>query len=905
MKQQCIDAITRAIGRKPLADEIRNIEQGINDAVRTIRVKNAQSGTVMPDSQVYAEAAKLAGQRAVHSIYKKRQRIAQDAIARANLINELKNQVPESELTPEYLAQAIFMGRTRSSKNLDIVSAEEISLGALQDWTRQLSGSLEKAGPEVKAFFDAMTNSQRGNLSEALQLMLLKEIRGEDTGSVAAKKFAEVWRKSADQAKRELNDNGADIATRDDWGLPNYDSRELISRAGRNEWLATLPAGERATATLLRRQAPIEWARDRWVSDTIKSVDRNAFLDDRGMPLDDAALRDVLNDVFTTKSTDGANKIEPGAQGGSGGIKNRGANSHRVLVFKDAESQFAYMQKYSDKSIAEVMMDHLQYSARQLGILKTFGPSAENNFRYILDSVYKGAMEKGHSKDAMDKQRETATAMFNYQAGLGQNSSSFVPVMQRIRNLMTSAMLGSSVINAGFTDQFIMRAMSSALKLDNAGAGINSLKNLISKDRKQAIEQLGLMSDIHASVTSRLGGNDVGRDVTGWFAEKTLKWSGLIALDKANKASFGMNMLYTIGNLTRKFDSLQALKASDYDLLSAKGWTERDWQIMRAADLGNITEKHLGMTPDSIYAVPDAKIAEILKPEIEALQKSSDDAVAAMGKLTPEREKKIRQAYAEEVGANTARMIRNARAESVYKLLGITHSEMMQAITSATNINRFKAATEGEFYRSAMLFKTTPFAGVANMVRRVQDLNGMNKATFLARYIAGTWIGGAMAIQVNHLISGEDPDDMTKGSFWLRALVKGGSFGIYGDFMLADQTKYGSSIAATLGGPALGLGEGLFKLAVQNTQKLAKGEDTTYAADAIRVGKMVTPFANLWYTKAVFNHLILQQAQEMASPGYNAKLRQNMERNYDTKYWWKPGATDPRRGPDFERAVGK
>ncbi|HGK4128387.1 TPA: hypothetical protein ACJ2PN_005588, partial [Klebsiella pneumoniae] len=170
---------------------------------------------------------------------------------------------------------------------------------------------------------------------------------------------------------------------------------------------------------------------------------------------------------------------------------------------------------------------------------------------------------------------------------------------------------------------------------------------------------------------------------------------------------------------------------------------------------------------------------------------------------------------------------------------------------------------------------------------------------------AGTTLGGAMAIQVNHLISGEDPDDMTKSSFWLRALVKGGSFGIYGDFMLADQTKYGSSIAATIGGPALGLAEGVAKLAVVNTQKLAKGEDTTYAADAIRVGKMVTPFANLWYTKAVFNHLILQQAQEMASPGYNAKLRQNMERNYDTKYWWKPGATEPSRGPDLERAVGK
>jgi hypothetical protein len=45
-----------------------------------------------------------------------------------------------------------------------------------------------------------------------------------------------------------------------------------------------------------------------------------------------------------TKATDGANKIDPGAFMGTGGIKNRGSQS-RVMAFKDAQSHFAYMER--------------------------------------------------------------------------------------------------------------------------------------------------------------------------------------------------------------------------------------------------------------------------------------------------------------------------------------------------------------------------------------------------------------------------------------------------------------------------------------------------------------------------------------------------------------------------------
>ncbi len=138
----------------------------------------------------------------------------------------------------------------------------------------------------------------------------------------------------------------------------------------------------------------------------------------------------------------------------------------------------------------------------------------------------------------------------------------------------------------------------------------------------------------------------------------------------------------------------------------------------------------------------------------------------------------------------------------------------------------------------------------------------------------------------------------------LQALLKGGSFGIYGDFLLQDHTQYGSSIAGVLGGPVLSFGEQLMKLLVTNPQKALAGEDTTFGADAIKTARMITPFANLWYTKAATNHLILQQLQEMANPGYNDRVRDRAQNEFDVTSWWNPGEVAPRRTPDFRKAVG-
>lgn len=398
----------------------------------------------------------------------------------------------------------------------------------------------------------------------------------------------------------------------------------------------------------------------------------------------------------------------------------------------------------------------------------------------------------------------------------------------------------------------------------------------------------------------------MSRGITGWFAEKTLKWSGLIAIDRANKASFGLLMYKNIGELTRKFKTLDDVKGSDKTILANKGWSNEDWSIMAAADLQPMTTAgHMGMTPDAIYAVPDDVITGIMADRIAQVRSGSEAALAALGDLPPERLKRMKEAFDAEAEQTIMRMVRNARAEAAQKLLGITHGEMTSAVTTATGLDTYARDDAGQLIKSFMLFKTTPFAGFRQLVNRANDLDAVPAIKFLASYIAGTTLAGMFANQMNSLLTGNDPLDMTKPTTWVQALLKGGSFGIYGDFLFQDHTQYGSSIAATIGGPVLSFAEQLTKLLITNPQKALQGEETSFGADALKTARMITPFANLWYAKAITNHLILQQLQEMANPGYNDRVRDRAQREFNTTSWWEPGETTPRRAPDLGKAVGQ
>ncbi|HBR2909555.1 TPA: hypothetical protein L9R01_003875 [Klebsiella pneumoniae] len=924
MKQACIDAVANTLGRQPKADEIKNIEDRIKDAVRVIARRNAREGkTGIPDAETYRQAAELAAAQAVHAVFKKRQRVAQNAIAIAKVRDTLNSAIPQNEQTPIALQQFIFSGKSINDgvPDIGVISAEELSNGIYQDWNRQLSAEITSAGEDVEKFFyesQALGEQRLRKLlpfdreaSRSGQLQILKEVYGEDTGNQAAKKIAKAWKGLTDRIPQEMNDAGFDIARREDYHIPYVDDAELIRGAGRDEWLESLPLKDRAIARVAGRQPPQDFARQAWIDDVWNTQDRSQYVNLDGSPMNDIEYRQALEAIYETKVTEGANKIDPGAFMGSGGIKNRGSQS-RVMSFKDAQSHFAYMERYTQQPVVGVMMSHLQSSSRDLGVVKAFGPDSASNFKLLMDQVYQRATSTaggGHDVGKMNDQRKLVERMFNSMAGLNgvASSSVFSSAVGGLRNLMTSAMLGTSVFTAA-SDQAIMRANAQALGFDRNGMRLSAstLRNLFNGDAKRANAELGLLVDAHAAVVSKMGGFDLSRGITGWFAEKTLKWSGLIAMDRANKASFGALMFKNIGELSRKYKTLYSLKESDRTVLANKGWTPDDWAIMSAAELRPLNRNgNMGMTPDAIYDVPEETIRNILADRIEQVRAGSDQALAALGDMTDAKRKTLKQAFDAEVEQTVSRMVRNARAEAAQHLLGITHGEMTSAVTTATGLDTFARDTSGDLMKSFMLFKTTPMAGMRQFVTRLQDLETTPAVKFFAAYVAGTTLAGMFANQMNALLSGNDPLDMTKPQTWMQALLKGGSFGIYGDFLFQDHTQYGSSIAGVLGGPVLGFAEQLSKTVLTNSQKAMAGEDTTFTADALKTARMITPFANLWYTKAITNHLILQQLQEMANPGYNARVRDRAMREFNTTSWWEPGEETPRRAPDFGKAVGK
>jgi hypothetical protein len=67
----------------------------------------------------------------------------------------LDANIPPEQQTPVNLQQFIFAGRrTTDTTDIAVTSAEELATGAYQDWSRQFSAELLKAGDDVRKFFE-------------------------------------------------------------------------------------------------------------------------------------------------------------------------------------------------------------------------------------------------------------------------------------------------------------------------------------------------------------------------------------------------------------------------------------------------------------------------------------------------------------------------------------------------------------------------------------------------------------------------------------------------------------------------------------------------------------------------------------------------------------------------------
>lgn len=853
MRPECIQAVTQAIGRSLTQPEIKGIENRVRQNMKQLAQTDPtwQSKTT---AERLNEAAAKSAQDLVAEANLKKKRVALTIMAH-DRIQSYMARFPGQPL--EGLDRLLAF----SSDGKSGIQSIESSTRAIRD--DALSRMLDVID-QTKGKFLGLFQDEAGNLA------LVQELHGQDSGSATAKAAARSFQDVAEQLRLRFNRAGGDVGQLDDWAMPRDHSQVKVARD----------------------QAA-------WVNDHIQWANRGKYLNEDGTPMNDQQLAEFLGHAWQTLATGGLNKLQPGAVAGNGMRANRGSES-RQIHYKDAESFIAAQQAYGDKNLLELLIGHVDRAARDIALVEALGPNPNHQMRYWLEEGQKQQTDKAlaipgkkgeKARGVVEKQRKRIESLYEEVAGTREPpvSAAIANGFDTYRALNVASRLGSAVITS-ITDQGTLGLTASMNGMPVMQVFANELRMLNpanAADRRLA-QRAGLGLNQLIGSLNRYGADGLGTNeaIAGRVAKfsqttasKVMQASGMNALTAGTQRAFGATMMDTLGDMSRRHQSLAAMDAADSKRLIGQGVTETDWSVWRMAE----TEDWRGagdtvLTAGSIYRIKDADLLPL----------------ARQLKTTPQR----------------------LKDQAATKLLGTVLDETNMAIIEpgarekALMHGGFERGTvKGELARSFWQFKSFSIAMMMRHARRGMAQEGWGKAGYLAALTATTTVLGGMAIQLGEIVMGRDPKDITSDKtlgvpglqFGLAAFLKGGSLGLYGDFIFSDTSQGGSSPLAAIGGPIAGDLEQIFKL----KDSAAEGEVNQTGGKLVRLAKSHLPFANLWYTKAATDHLIFNQLQEYFSPGYLRRMKQRARKEFGQSFWWEPGDTSPDRAPNLSAAVGE
>lgn len=836
MKDECIKAVIQAVGREMSAPEIKAIEDGIR---RELRRMAAEPETLkLSADERLLEAANRAQVAFLGEKALKARREALAVLKHAQVEKALEAFGTDKITGLRHLLafHADAKGSTLSVESrAEAIEAEAFS---------QMLGTLEATNPR---FFGLLENPEGVRT-------LVRELFGEDTGVPDAQAGAREFKTVADALLQRFNRAGGKVGKLEDWGMPHHHSQRRVAAAGR----------------------------DAWAEQVLPALDRRRYVNDDGSPMTDQQVLDMLGGVWETIATGGINKIEPGAPRGRG----MEANAHseaRVLHFKSADDFLAYQAEFGEKSLYEVLTDHIRGMADSIAMVETLGPNPEHAYRLFRDVAQREAvMADPTRKGKVAKELVSLDNLFNAISGktLPVADERLARGFDSLRKWLVASRLGSVPISS-LPDEATMRMTAHVNNLDQMQLFRAQLATLdpTNATEKRLAQRAGLGLQSMISTLNRFGDESMRNTLASKLATFQMRVSGNNAITEARRRAFGTTMMSSLGHLVREVDAPAKLDPLDHRILLSKGITDADWQVWRLAELEDwgMPAAEAMLTPEAIRRIPDEKLAGIGGPEGTPAQ---------------------------------------LRADASTRLLGIVLEETNMAVVepgarerAALYANLQRGTWKGELTRSVFLFKTTPISMVLrHWERGMSGPDARSRAGYLAALVASTTVLGMAAIQVDELLKGRDPVNMNPfegkagARNWMRALLKGGSLGIYGDFLLSEQTQQGQSPTAAFLGPVVGLGEEALGLTQGNLIQLLQGKDTHAGAELLKFARGMTPLANNWYTKAVTDHLIFNQLQEMASPGYLAKVRRRAQKEFGQSFYWEMGETTPARAPDLSAA---
>lgn len=884
MKDRCIQAVSQAVGRLITQAEAKDIEQRIIKQMRRVAQQDPKAFKAMSAEDRLTAAADMAAQEIIAESALKKTRIAL-TIKAHDRISTFLNEAKQSMTGLEALKRTLVFNADGKSNTM---SAESRGNAIKANSVRQLIDTFHAVDPRFFGLFES---------NEGIRT-LTKAIFGEKTDSPEADKGAIAWHDVADQLKKQFNDAGGKIGNLEDWALPQHHSQPKIVKAGM----------------------------DSWVADIIPMLKRERYTNDDGTPMSDADIQRVMQGAWLTLATGGINKLKPGDTSRSGMAANRNAEA-RSIHFKDADSYLEYQTKYGDKSLWGVITGHVESLSKEISMLETYGPNPDLTFRFFMDKeTQQSALLNPAKTEAFKVQARKLQSLYDYVTGHTTPivNQHLAQGFDTLRNWLVASRLGSAVITA-LSDEATIHLTAKLNNLPELQLLQNEISalNITNRTEENLAHRAGLALDTLTGHLNRWGADSLGPSWSSKMANTVMRASGLEALDGARRRAFGVTMMSALGEVTGKYETLADLDPHDNRMLLSKGITDTDWIVWRQAELEKWGAGNGVLTPESIMRIDEATINEVSLEQraiIQAEKAKKLDGIDKMAALTPEQRDASYKQWAEIYDKRLSALNDTIRRDAVLRLLGVTLEETDMAVLrpgaedkAFTGSGMERGTWKGELTRSFFQFKAFPLA----MIRRhwMQRAGGMptagGRAAYLASMIVATTVLGAVSQTVNDLLQGKNPRGYfggdNVGRNWMGAFLKGGSLGLYGDFLFSGATQSSQTgPVASLLGPVSGAVEETFGLTQGNIIQYMQGKDTHFGAELTRFVRSNTPGANLWYAKAALDHLIFHQMQEYFSPGYLARMQRRAKDEFGQTYYWKPGAgVDQMNAPDLNKAFGE
>lgn len=594
-----------------------------------------------------------------------------------------------------------------------------------------------------------------------------------------------------------------------------------------------------------------------FINDFFNAADRDAYANHLGRVLTDDELRAYIAEARTSIVTDGANKAAP--QRGSSGVSKM-MSAERQLFIKGAENFQKLNDKYGAKSTLDLINGHFNSLSKLIAFIEEFGPNGDKVVEKVLADNTKAAADSGGNYAAERKWADRVQAEMN--AMLGNVNIKDMALARKFagaRNIQVLK-LGSAAISSMADNGNIL---SAALFGEGSATRFyqNRLKQIASpKATKFAAVQSGIAADViyhnaYSSVTDMMN-----KGWTGAAASATNTFSFLNMLTRTRKEAFREMRLHA---LTDVFKSNEKIP-DDFNgkVLKGHGISDADYALFRKAAL--LKGEDETVTPRDVANLPDE-------------------------------------------GAGLA-------AE---KMAGMTIMDTASGVIEQSGWGRLvtgrganeKGTWKGELIESFWMFKGYPLNAIYRMVDGYRLRGGLNGSAYVAASMILTTAFGAMALQFSDMKSGKDPRDMYDHKFWLASLMKGGSLGVFGDFLYAKE-RFGKGVLETAAGPLAGdvlTAASIVRGAAEAGGLVGIGE----GGEAVEAGKDVggnilrlvrtnTPLLGLWYTSAAVDHAFTYQVQDLLSPGYTDRMERRSQKEFGQKWWWSPGEMAPERLPEYE-----